>query len=99
MESTQLFDLMGEFKLYGVKAAFGEIMATAIRRQHEPSALSATCSTPTAEPDVQLGDPVFYCCKSISIKPRGEPSHEFQDFSIDHVVLQRPVTRVLTPRN
>ncbi|MCK1479041.1 hypothetical protein IVB27_30965 [Bradyrhizobium sp. 197] len=27
---------MGELKLYGVKAAFDEIMATAIKRQHEP---------------------------------------------------------------
>jgi len=29
MERTQLFDLMGELKLYGMKAAFDEIMATA----------------------------------------------------------------------
>ena len=36
MERIQLFDLMGELKLYGMKAAFDEIMATAIKRQHEP---------------------------------------------------------------
>jgi hypothetical protein len=36
MERTQLFDLMGELKLYGMKDAFDEIMATAIKRQHEP---------------------------------------------------------------
>ena len=28
MERTQLFDLMGELKLFGMKAAFDEIMAT-----------------------------------------------------------------------
>src|SRR6266699_3397915 len=33
MERTQLFDLMGELKLYGMKAAFDEIMATAIKYQ------------------------------------------------------------------
>ena len=38
MERTQLFDLMGELKLYGMKAAFDEIMATAIKRRHEPAA-------------------------------------------------------------
>jgi hypothetical protein len=27
---------MGELKLYGMKAAFDEIMATAVKRQHEP---------------------------------------------------------------
>ncbi len=36
MERTQLFDLMGELKLYGMKAAFDEIRATAVKRQHEP---------------------------------------------------------------
>src|SRR6202167_967742 len=36
MERTQLFDLMGELNLYGMKAAFDEIMATAVKRQHEP---------------------------------------------------------------
>jgi hypothetical protein len=36
MERSQLFDLMGELKLYGIKAAFDEIMATALKRQHEP---------------------------------------------------------------
>src|SRR5579864_4387468 len=36
MERSQLFDLMGELKLYGMKAALDEIMATAVKRQHEP---------------------------------------------------------------
>ena len=36
MERTQLFDLMGELQLYGMKAAFDDIMATAVKRQHEP---------------------------------------------------------------
>jgi DNA replication protein DnaC len=41
MERTQLFDLMGELKLYGMKAAFDEIMATAVKRQHEPQRIVA----------------------------------------------------------
>lgn len=36
MERTQIFDLMSELELYGMKAAFDEIMATAVKRQHEP---------------------------------------------------------------
>ena len=36
MERTQLFDLMGELKLFGMKAAFDEIMATAVKRQNDP---------------------------------------------------------------
>jgi DNA replication protein DnaC len=36
MERSHLLELMGELKLYGMKAAFDEIMATAVKRQHEP---------------------------------------------------------------
>ena len=36
MERTELFDLMGELKLYGMKIAYDEIMSTAIKREHEP---------------------------------------------------------------
>ena len=36
MERSEIFDRMGELKLYGMKAAFDEIMATAVKRQHEP---------------------------------------------------------------
>jgi DNA replication protein DnaC len=36
MDRTELFDLMGALKLFGMKAAFDEIMATAVKCQHEP---------------------------------------------------------------
>jgi DNA replication protein DnaC len=36
MDRTELFDLMGALKLFGMRAAFDEIMATAVKRQHEP---------------------------------------------------------------
>ena len=36
MERAELFDIMGELKLYGMRASYDEIMATAIKREHEP---------------------------------------------------------------
>lgn len=36
MERTQIFELMSELRLYGMKAAYDEIMATGIKRQHDP---------------------------------------------------------------
>jgi DNA replication protein DnaC len=36
MERTEILDLMGTLKLYGMRSAYDEIMATAIKRQHEP---------------------------------------------------------------
>ena len=36
MERTQIFDLMSELKLFGMRAAYDEVMAVGIKRQHEP---------------------------------------------------------------
>lgn len=36
MERSQILETMGELKLYGMKAAYDEIIATAVKRQHEP---------------------------------------------------------------
>jgi DNA replication protein DnaC len=36
MERSEIMSAMGELKLYGMKSAFDEIIATAIKRQHEP---------------------------------------------------------------
>ena len=36
MERSEILTTMAELKLYGMKAAFDEIMTTAVKRQHEP---------------------------------------------------------------
>ncbi len=36
MERTQILDLMGTLKLYGMRSAYDEVMANGIKRQHEP---------------------------------------------------------------
>jgi DNA replication protein DnaC len=36
MERTEILDLLGTLKLYGMRSAYDETMATAIKRQHEP---------------------------------------------------------------
>jgi DNA replication protein DnaC len=36
MERTEVLDLMGNLKLFGMKAAFDEIIANGIKRRHEP---------------------------------------------------------------
>ncbi len=37
MERTQILDLMGELKLFGMRSAYDDVMAVGIKRQHEPS--------------------------------------------------------------
>ena len=36
MERSEILDAMGGLKLFGMKAAYDEIVATAVKRQHEP---------------------------------------------------------------
>lgn len=36
MERTQVLDLMGNLKLFGMRNAYDEVMAAGIKRQHEP---------------------------------------------------------------
>src|ERR1700746_555670 len=45
MERFDLFAPMDELQLYGMKAAFDEIMATAVKRQHEPQRIIADLLT------------------------------------------------------
>jgi hypothetical protein len=36
MERSEILATMGELKLYGMRAAYHEIITTAVKRQHEP---------------------------------------------------------------
>jgi DNA replication protein DnaC len=36
MERTEVLDLMGELKLYGMRGAYDEVMSTGLKRQHAP---------------------------------------------------------------
>ena len=36
MERSEMLDAMGGLKLFGMRAAYDEIVASAVRRQHEP---------------------------------------------------------------
>ena len=36
MDRAEIMAAMGELKLYGMRAAYDELMAVAVRRQHEP---------------------------------------------------------------
>ena len=36
MERTEVLDMMSSLKLYGMRSAYDETLATAIKRKHEP---------------------------------------------------------------
>jgi len=39
MERTEILDMMGELRLFGMRAAYDETLATALKRSHEPQRL------------------------------------------------------------
>jgi hypothetical protein len=39
MERTDVLEMMGELKLYGMKSAYDETLAIALKRKHEPQQL------------------------------------------------------------
>jgi len=39
MEPSEILTAMSELKLYGMKAAYDEIIASAVKRQHEPAGI------------------------------------------------------------
>ena len=39
MERTEVLDMIGELKLYGMRSAYDETLATALKRKHEPQRL------------------------------------------------------------
>ena len=41
MERTEILDLMGKLKLFGMRAAFDEVIANGIKRRHEPQRIIA----------------------------------------------------------
>ena len=90
MERSQLFDLMGELKLFGMKAAFDEIMATAVKRQHEPQRMIADLLT--AEINEKQARSIKYQL-SIAKLPLAK---DLDDFLFDGTPINETLVRDLT---
>jgi hypothetical protein len=44
MERTEVLDLMSGLKLYGMRSAYDETLATALKRKHEPQRFADKCT-------------------------------------------------------
>ena len=89
MERSQLFDLMGELQLYGMKAAFDEIMATAVKRQHEPQRIIGDLLT--AEINEKQAHSIKYQL-SIAKLPLAK---DLDDFAFDDTPINETLVRDL----
>jgi hypothetical protein len=90
MERQQILATMGELKLYGMKAAFDEIMTTAVKRQHEPQRIIADLLT--AEINEKQARSIKYQL-SIAKLPLAK---DLDDFLFDGTPINETLVRDLT---
>lgn len=68
MERSQVLDAMGQLKLYGMRTAYDEIIATAVKRQHEPQQIIGdllTAEISESEPLCAIGSRTMASARSI----------------------------------
>ena len=68
MERSQILETMGGLKLFGMRAAYDEVIATAVRRQHEPQRVVGDLLA--AEIAEKQARSIKY---QITTRPRGAP--------------------------
>src|ERR1700756_482256 len=93
MERSEILATMGELKLYGMKAAFDEIIATAVKRQHEPQRIVGDLLT--AEISEKQARSIRYQI-SIAKLPLAK---DIDDFTFDDTPINETLVRDLASGN
>src|ERR1700750_1249620 len=89
MERSEILATMGELRLYGMKAAFDEIIATAVKRQHEPQRIVGDLLT--AEITEKQARSIKYQI-TIAKLPLAK---ELDDFDFDDATINETLVRAL----
>jgi hypothetical protein len=89
MERSEILTAMGELKLYGMKAAYDEILSTAVKRQHEPQRIVGDLIT--AEISEKQARSIRY---QIAIAKRPLAKH-VDDFQFDDTPINETLVRHL----
>jgi DNA replication protein DnaC len=93
MERSEILTTMSELKLYGMKAAFDEIITTAIKRQHEPQRIVGDLLT--AEITEKQARSIRYQI-SIAKLPLAK---DIEDFTFDDTPINETLVRDLVGGN
>jgi len=93
MERSEILTAMPELKLYGMKAAFNEIIATAVKRQHEPQRIVGDLLT--AEITEKQARSIRYQI-TIAKLPLAK---DIEDFSFDGTPINETLVRDLLGGN
>lgn len=93
MERSEILTAMAELKLYGMKAAFDEIITTAVKRQHEPQRIVGDLLT--AEITEKQARSIRYQI-SIAKLPL---ARDVDDFTFDNTPINETLVRDLVGGN
>jgi DNA replication protein DnaC len=86
MERTQVLELMGTLKLYGMRGAYDEVMATGIKRQHEP---------PRIVGDLLSAEIAEKQARSIKYQLTVAIAKDIEEFDFDGTPVNEPLIRDL----
>lgn len=93
MERSEILTAMAELKLYGMKAAFDEIIGTAVKRQHEPTRIVGDLLT--AEISEKQARSIRYQI-TIAKLPLAK---DLEDFAFDGTPINETLVRDLADGN
>ncbi len=93
MERSEILTTMAELKLYGMKAAYDEIIGTAVKRQHEPTRIVGDLLT--AETSEKQARSIRYQI-AIAKLPLAK---DVDDFAFDGTPINETLVRDLTSGN
>lgn len=93
MERSEILTTMAELKLYGMKAAFDEIISTAVKRQHEPQRIVGDLLT--AEITEKQARSIRYQI-TIAKLPLAK---DINDFTFDNTPINETLVRDLASGN
>jgi len=93
MERSEILTTMAELKLYGMKAAYDEIIGTAVKRQHEPTRIVGDLLT--AEISEKQARSIRYQI-SIAKLPLAK---DIDDFAFDGTLINETLVRDLASGN
>ena len=101
MERSQVLDAMSQLKLYGMKAAYDEIITTAVKRQHEPQQIVGdllNAEISESEPLCAIGSRTMASARSIKYQmtiAKLPLAKEVDEFSFEETPVNETLVRDL----
>jgi DNA replication protein DnaC len=102
MERAEILAAMADLKLFGMRAAYDELMATAVRRQHEPQRVVSdllVAEINESEPLCAIGSRTMASARSVKYQitvAKLPVAREIEEFTFDGTPVNETLVRDLT---